>query len=119
VALSTSCIKNIKLKIIEIKTGCQYSWYFYYSENLNWAAQNPRLGRMLAAGWTYYSCITTKTKFGMVRVESKTIHTADVSASATLPWWCQWRNKPSILFELRHVRRPATTSFRFRFRVYV
>jgi len=27
--------------------------YFYYNENLNWAAQNLRLGRMQrAAGWT-------------------------------------------------------------------
>jgi len=26
--------------------------YFYYSENLNWAAQNLRLGGMRAAGWT-------------------------------------------------------------------
>jgi len=25
VALSTTCIKNVKLKIIKIKTGCQYS----------------------------------------------------------------------------------------------
>jgi len=34
--------------------------------------------------------------FDKVRVESKTIHTADVNASATLPWWCQWRNKPAF-----------------------
>jgi len=26
------------------KTGCQYLGYFYYSENLNWATQNLRLG---------------------------------------------------------------------------
>jgi len=26
--------------------------YFCYSENLNWAAQNLRLGRMRPAGWT-------------------------------------------------------------------
>jgi len=25
---------------------------FYFSENLNWAPQNPRLGRMRPAGWT-------------------------------------------------------------------
>ena len=28
------------------RTGCQYVGYFYYSENLNWAARNVRLGRM-------------------------------------------------------------------------
>jgi len=33
---STTCIK--------IRTCCQYVGYIYYSENLNWAAQNPRLG---------------------------------------------------------------------------
>jgi len=27
--------------------------YFYYSENLNWATQNLRLGHMRAAGWTW------------------------------------------------------------------
>jgi len=26
--------------------------WFYYSDNLNWAAQNLRLGRLQAAGWT-------------------------------------------------------------------
>jgi len=29
------------------RTGCQYVGYFYYSENLNWAARNLRLGRGL------------------------------------------------------------------------
>jgi len=47
VALTTTCIKNVKLKIIKIKTGCQFIGKFYYSENLNWAAQNLRLGRGL------------------------------------------------------------------------
>jgi len=36
-----TCIKNVKSKVIEMRTGCQYVGYFYYSENLNWAAQNP------------------------------------------------------------------------------
>jgi len=45
-ALRTTCIKNVKFKIIKIRIGCQYVGYFYYSENLNWAAQNLRLGRM-------------------------------------------------------------------------
>ena len=34
-------------KIIKIRAGCQYIEYIYYSENLNWAAQNLRLGRGL------------------------------------------------------------------------
>ena len=46
-ALRTNCIENVKLKIIKIMTGCQYVGYFYNSENLNWAAQNLRLGRGL------------------------------------------------------------------------
>ena len=37
-ALSTTCIKNVKFKIIKIRTGCQYIGYFHYSEILNWAA---------------------------------------------------------------------------------
>jgi len=38
VALKTTCIKNIKFKIIKIRTGSQYIGYFCCSENLNWAA---------------------------------------------------------------------------------
>ena len=37
VALTATCIKNVKFKIIKIRTGCQYVCYIY-SENLNWAA---------------------------------------------------------------------------------
>jgi len=47
VFLRTTCIKNVKFKIIEIRTGCQYVGYFYYSQNLNWAACGPR-----AVCWT-------------------------------------------------------------------
>ena len=32
------------------RTGCQYVGYFYYSDNLNWAARNLRLGRMRPEG---------------------------------------------------------------------
>jgi len=39
VALKTTCIKNVKFKIIKTRIGCQYVGYLYYSENLNWAAQ--------------------------------------------------------------------------------
>jgi len=51
VALKTTSIKNVKFKIIKIRTGCQYMGYFYYySEKLNWAAQNLRLGHMRPVG---------------------------------------------------------------------
>jgi len=42
-----TCIKNVEFKVIKIRKGCRYVGYFYYSENLNWAAQNLRLGRGL------------------------------------------------------------------------
>jgi len=45
-------IKNVKFKIIKIRRACQYIGYFTYSEKLNWAAQNLRLGHMRPAGWT-------------------------------------------------------------------
>jgi len=35
---------------MKVRTGCQYVGYFYYSEHLNWAAQNLRLGHMRPAG---------------------------------------------------------------------
>jgi len=50
VALRTTCVKNAKFKVIKIRTGCQYVGYFYYSGNLNWTAQNLRLGRMRTEG---------------------------------------------------------------------
>jgi len=50
VALKTTCIKNVKLKIVKIRTDCQYIGYFNYSENLNWAAQNLLLGHMRPNG---------------------------------------------------------------------
>jgi len=31
---------------MKIRTGCQYVGYFYYSEHLNCATQNLRLGRV-------------------------------------------------------------------------
>jgi len=43
----TTCIKNVKLKIIKIRTDFEYGGYFYI-ENLNWATQNLRLD----CGWT-------------------------------------------------------------------
>jgi len=43
VALRTTCIKNVKFKIIKVRTGCQYVGYFFCSENLNWASCGPRV----------------------------------------------------------------------------
>jgi len=34
VALGTTCIKNVKFKIIKIRSGCEYVEYLYYNENL-------------------------------------------------------------------------------------
>jgi len=45
-ALRTTCIENVKLNIIKIRTSCQYVGSFHYSENLNWAAQNLWLACM-------------------------------------------------------------------------
>jgi len=48
VALRTTCIKNIKFKIIKIRIGCQYVGYFYYSQNLLCRAKSstgPHAGR--------------------------------------------------------------------------
>jgi len=47
VAVKTTCIKNVKFKLIKIRTGCQYVGYTYYSEGLNRAVQNLRLVRGL------------------------------------------------------------------------
>ena len=47
VALKAICMKNVKFKLVKIRTGGQYLGYLYYSENLNWAAQNLQLGRGL------------------------------------------------------------------------
>jgi len=33
-----------------LPAGCQNAGYLYYRENLNWATQNLRLGRMEPAG---------------------------------------------------------------------
>jgi len=44
VALRTICIKNVKFKIVKIKTGCKYVGYFYCSEHLTWATQNLGCG---------------------------------------------------------------------------
>jgi len=50
VVLNTTRNKNVKFKIINVRTGCQYIGDFYYSDKLNWAAQNLRLGHMRPVG---------------------------------------------------------------------
>jgi len=48
VALRTTCNRNVKFKIIKIRTGCQYVRCFYFGENPNWAACGPRVGHSWA-----------------------------------------------------------------------
>jgi len=45
--------------------------------------------------------ITTKTKGTKLSAELKTIRIADID-TPTLPWWCWWSDKLSILFEPHH-----------------
>jgi len=61
VVLRTTWIKNVKFKIVNIRTGCQFVDYFYYSENLNRAAQNLWQGRMRPADCTslFYKNLTS------------------------------------------------------------
>ena len=49
VALKAICIKHVTLKIVKIRTGCQYIGYFNSNENLNCTAKNFRLGHMRPA----------------------------------------------------------------------
>jgi len=49
VALRTTCIKNVKFKIIN-RLSLSVCRILLHSKNLNWAAQNPRLGRMRPTG---------------------------------------------------------------------
>jgi len=62
VALMTTSFKNVKFKVIKIGAGCQYVGWFYYSQNLKWAAQTLRLGRMGPAGWTLLCSLHTEQK---------------------------------------------------------
>jgi len=48
--LRTTCIENVKVNFIKIRTSYQYVGCFHYSENLNWAAQNFRLCCMRPRG---------------------------------------------------------------------
>jgi len=42
--LKTTCTKNVKFKIIKIRTGCPYIGCLCYNKYLNWAAQNLWMG---------------------------------------------------------------------------
>jgi len=55
--------------------------------------------------------ITTKTKVTKVRAEPKTINTADVSTSATLPWQCRWRDKLSVYLNHIICGGPVATTY--------
>jgi len=50
-ALKTTCIKNVRFKIIEISTGshCRYVGYFYYNENLKLSCRLYKTSLVLAA----------------------------------------------------------------------
>jgi len=43
----TTCINNVKFKVIKMRKDFQFVGCFYYSENINWAAQILHLGRGL------------------------------------------------------------------------
>ena len=49
VALKITCIKMSKLRFSKSVQVVSIVGYLHYSENLNWAAQNLRLGRMRPA----------------------------------------------------------------------
>jgi len=55
VALRTTCIHNIKFKIIKLRTGCEYVEYFYCSENLSWTAQT--FNWAACGPWFGHSCL--------------------------------------------------------------
>jgi len=44
--------KKCRIQNYQRKYRLSVSRIFYYSKNLNWAAQNLGLGNMRAAGWT-------------------------------------------------------------------
>jgi len=50
VALRTTCIKNVKFKIIETRTDCPYEGYFYYNENLV-CRTRPSTGPRVGHSW--------------------------------------------------------------------
>jgi len=52
VALRTTCIKNVKFKIIKTRTVLSVCRIFLLQRKLNWAAQNLQPGTMRTAGWT-------------------------------------------------------------------
>ena len=64
VALRTTCIINVKLKIIKIRTGCVQDIYFYYSANLtglhktfDWA-HRPRVGHSCSKIYSHFYLIS-------------------------------------------------------------
>ena len=63
-SLRATCIKNAKFKINPLRRDCHYVGYFYYSENLHWAAKNLRLhaapGSWVGHSWSIQYINTVK-----------------------------------------------------------
>jgi len=55
VALRTTYIKSVKLKIIKMRISCQYIDYLCYSENLSWVAKKTSTGPRVGHSW-YRAC---------------------------------------------------------------
>ena len=79
VAPRTTWNKNVKFKIVKIRTSCQYEGYFFYSENLNWAAQNLRLGRGLDIADLEWMLLLLNTNCGVIKNTLKLV--------ASVAWW--------------------------------
>jgi len=52
VALRTTCNRNIKFKIIRVRTSCQYVWYFYYSKKPKLGRTKPWTGQRIGNSWS-------------------------------------------------------------------
>jgi len=60
-----------------------------------------------------HATTTTETKVAKVIAEPKTIRTADVNTYATLPQWCCWSDKLSVLFEPCHMWQTYIATYIF------
>jgi len=78
VTLKTTRMKNVKLKIVKIRTDCQYTGYFNYSENLNWAAQNLRWAACGRVGHSWFSQIYHKAIARLYPLFTNSYHLFDI-----------------------------------------
>ena len=83
-AMRTPASKMLNSRSLK-RTGCQYVGYFYYSENLNCATRNPRLGRP-QVGHSWYR-----------PTESIQI----ISAMITTVWFCYLLPKGDAIGKLK------------------